>query len=196
MGENGISLINMLIAKRRSVFVNQFSGEKVDNAIIRQMLENANWAPTHKLTEPWRFVVFAGDGRKKLGQLQAELYQKTTTTDGTFVQKKFENLSNMPMDASHVIVIGLKRNADVIREIEEVEAVACAVQNMYLTATAYGIGCYWGTGGVTYMKGAKELFGWSEGDLLLGFLYVGHLKEPLPIGKRNPIENKVTWIER
>jgi len=29
-------------------------GKHVDNAIIQQMLENANWAPTHKLTEPWR----------------------------------------------------------------------------------------------------------------------------------------------
>lgn len=53
--------INTLIRHRRSVFQAEYTGEKVDDAIINQMLENANWAPTHKMTEPWRFIVYTGD---------------------------------------------------------------------------------------------------------------------------------------
>lgn len=43
-----------------------------------------------------------------------------------------------------------------IPEVEDIEAVACAVQNMYLSVTAYGLGGYWTTGGVTYKEEAKS----------------------------------------
>jgi hypothetical protein len=46
-----------LIAKRRSIFPRDFSGEEVPREVIQQLLEAANWAPTHKKTQPWRFVV-------------------------------------------------------------------------------------------------------------------------------------------
>ena len=54
--------LNEVIASRRSVFQQQYSGEQVNDAIVHQILKNANWAPTHKLTEPWRFNVFTGPG--------------------------------------------------------------------------------------------------------------------------------------
>ena len=69
-------VVNEAIRSRRSIYSSMFSGEVVDDAIIGQMLENANWAPTHKLTEPWRFVVFKGEGLKKLATFQSELYKK------------------------------------------------------------------------------------------------------------------------
>ncbi|HLY71921.1 MAG TPA: nitroreductase family protein, partial [Puia sp.] len=59
--------LNLLFQKRRSVFPEQYvAGKKIPDEIVMQLLENANWAPTHKLTEPWRFVVFSGEGLKKL----------------------------------------------------------------------------------------------------------------------------------
>ena len=80
-------------------------------------------------------------------------------------------------------------------EVEEVEAVACAVQNMYLTATAHGVGCYWGSGGITYDEDAKPFFGLGEKDRLLGFLFVGMPKGAWPAGRRKPISEKVTWVQ-
>ena len=83
---------------------------------------------------------------------------------------------------------------DKIPEIEEIESVACAVENMYLTATAYGIGCYWGTGDVTYMEEAKAFFGLGVKDKLLGFMYVGKPRIDWPKGHRTPIDQKVNWV--
>lgn len=60
-----IEEINRLIKSRRSVFVDQFSEQKIEKKIIHQLLENANWAPSHGKTEPWRFFVFSGKGLKK-----------------------------------------------------------------------------------------------------------------------------------
>ena len=186
---------NNIIQHRRSVFPNMYTGEVVNNEIIKQMLENANWAPTNKLTCPWRFCVFNGKGLKILADFQSKLYKELSQQAGNFREATFEMLKNKPLLASHIISIGMKRDEKQrLSEIEEVEAVACAAQNMYLTAAAYGIGCYWGSGGITYVEKAKAFFGLGENDKLLGFLYIGVPKK-WPKGKRKSIEDKVSWIQ-
>ena len=194
---NREEILNDLIANRRSIYPEMYTGEVVGDSIIEQLLENANWAPTHGLTEPWRFVVFKGDGLRKLANFQSKLYKKLSTKAGSFDEKKHKKLAEKPLMASHIISIGMKRGSrENIPEIEEIEAVACAVQNMYLTATAYGLGCYWGSGGITYMEEAKEFFGLGEEDKLLGFLYVGMPGEKASNAKgfRKPIKDKVKWV--
>lgn len=187
--------VNQLIRKRRSVFPKDYTGERVDDAIVNQMLENANWAPTHKLTEPWRFVVFTGDGLKKLATFQGECYKKVTTADGTFMEDRYQNLLTKPMDSSHIVAIGMKRDEKKgVPEIEEIGAVFCAIENMYLTATAYGIGCYLSTGGVTNFEEAKVFFGLGKEDKLLGFLNIGMPKAILAEGRRKSIDEKVKWV--
>lgn len=186
---------NELVENRRSIFPQDYTGEKVDETIITKMLENANWAPNHKLTEPWRFVVFTGDGLKKLGEMQAEVYKKVTQADGTFKEERYNNLLKKPLESSHIIAVCMHRDEKKsIREVEEIGAVFCAVQNMYLTATAYGVGGYLSTGGVTYFEEAKSIFGLGADDKLLGFFHVGVPAEKKFKSSRTPFENKVTWV--
>lgn len=188
--------ISKLIRYRRSIYPAQYSGEIIPREIIDEILENANWAPTHKLSEPWRFTVFTGSGLNKLADFMAELYKKVTTERGTFEEKNYESLKSKPLLASHVIAIGMRRDEkERLPEIEEIEAVACAVQNIYLTASAYGVGSYWGSGGITYFEDAKSFFGLGPKDKLLGFMYLGMPKTKWPNSKRKPIEDKVTWVE-
>jgi nitroreductase len=166
--------VSELMRKRRSVFQNQYTGERVDDAIVQQILENANWAPTHKLTEPWRFFVYTGDGLKQLAQQQAAVYKKVTSRDGTFKEDRYQNLLTKPMLSSHIIAVAMKRDEKKsVPEVEEIGAVFCAIENMYLTATAYGIAAYLSTGGVTYFEEAKEIFGLGKDDKLLGFFHIG-----------------------
>lgn len=186
--------INQLIRNRRSIFPAQYTGEAIDDEIIKQILENANYAPNHLKTQPWRFMVFKGNALKKLGQAQAELYKNYTSED-KFNPETYKKLQNKPAMASHVIAIGVKRHP-IVPEIEEIEAVACAVQNMYLTATAYGLGAYWGSGGITYYPEAKELFGLDENDKLLGFFFLGVPKHTPASYERQPIEDKVIWADQ
>ena len=168
----------------------------MNDEIINQMLENANWAPTHKFTEPWRFVVFSGDGLKQLGTFQGECYKSVTIADGTFREDKYLSLQTKPMESSHIIAIGMKRDdAKRLPDWEELGAVFCAVQNMYLTASAYGIGCYLSTGGITTFEQAKPFFGLGADDKLCGFLHVGMPKGIVPDGKRRPIADKVKWVK-
>lgn len=185
---------NDLVRSRRSVFPDQLiAGKKVDDAIIREILINATWAPNHGKAEPWQFTVFTGEGLKKLAEFQSELYKKEAGDN--FKEITYVKLQQNPLKASHVIAIGMKRTpSKSIPEMEDIAAVACAVQNIYLSVTAYGLGGYWTTGGVTFKDSAKSFFGLGEEDKLLGFFYIGHIAVPSVGGSRKTLEEKVTWV--
>jgi nitroreductase len=187
--------LNELIRSRRSIFPQFYTGEKVSDEIIMQMLENATWAPTHKMTQPWRFIVFSGGGLKKLAEAQAEVYKKVTSGNGSFREDKHQSLLTKPLLSSHIIVVCMKRDEKKsIPEIEEAGAVFCAVENMYLTATGYGVGCYLSTGGITYFEEAKEVFELGPDDRLIGFLHVGVPKQTVTPGKRIPVSEVTQWV--
>jgi nitroreductase len=186
--------INHLMRNRRSVFPDQFeAGKSIPDEIVREILENARWAPNHGHTEPWRFVVFSGEGLQTLANFQSQLYKESAGEK--FKEASYKKLQRNPLLASHVIALCMKRDPNKKHpEIEEIAAVACAVENIYLSVAAYGLGGYWTTGGVTYNEKAKSFFGLAEDDKLLGFFYLGHIAVPSPAGKRKPLEEKVVWV--
>ena len=185
---------NELVKSRRSVFPSQFdSTKKIPDEIVKQVLVNATWAPNHGQAEPWFFKVFTGAGLQTFANLQSSLYEQYAGDN--FKEDKFIKLQQTPLLASHIISIGMKRTtAKQIPEIEDIEAVACAVQNIYLSIAAYGLGGYWTTGGVTYLEKAKYYFGLGEPDKLLGFFYLAYIAIPSPNASRKPIGEKVEWV--
>lgn len=187
-------LFNELARNRRSTFPDQLeAGKKVDDTIIREILTNATWAPNHGKQEPWHFTVFSGDGLKKLAAFQSKLYKETAGEN--FKENSYSKLQQNPLKASHIIAIGMKRSTNKnIPETEDIAAVACAVQNIYLSVTTYGLGGYWTTGGITYLDEAKPFFGLGEQDRLLGFFYIGYIAIPSTGTTRLPLEEKVTWV--
>ncbi len=188
--------IDDFIKQRRTIKPEKFASETIENGIVEQILANANWAPTHGHTEPWRFWVFTGAGLQKLASFHAELYKKETP-EADFKEKTYQKLYERPLKASHVIGIGMKRGnkPQKIPAIEEIEATACAVHNMWLTAAAYGIGAYWNSGGMTYHPEMKNFFELEAADEFLGFLYLGYPSDEWPDGKRvSDINEKTQWI--
>lgn len=188
-----IEIINHTIQNRKSIFPVDYIDKEIPKSIIEQILENADRAPTHKLTQPWRFKIIRGEQRQKLGAFLAATYKKYTP-DHLFLEKKYQKNLEKPQQANCVIALNMQRNlANKLPEWEEVAAVAMAVQNMHLTCTAYGIGCYWGsaTGLREYMG---EFFDLKEGERNLGFLYMGYYKKEPPLSKRTPLSAKVEWL--
>ncbi|QQS29876.1 MAG: nitroreductase [Sphingobacteriales bacterium] len=186
---------NHLIVNRRTVKPEHFSDRPVEREIIEQVLENARWAPTHGLNEPWHFVVFSGASRHLLSGFLADWYIRHTKAD-KFNELKLSLLKERPLMSDYIIAICMVRPEDTkIPEIEDIEAVACAVQNMHLTATVYGLVAYWSTPGATYSKEVNSFLGLGERDRCLGFFYLGYPQNKPPQGKRTPIEHKLQWLE-
>lgn len=187
--------VNQLIRNRRAIYPKNYNDLPIPDAIVQEILENANWAPTHRRTEPWRFVVFKGAALDRLGGFLAELYKKTTPKDD-FKEAKYQKNLHKPAKCSHVIAIVMQRDPEKrVPEIEETNAVACAVQNMWLSASAYRIGAYWSTPKMLNRLETHRFLELEEGQRCLGLFYMGYHDLPQFAGRRNPIEEKVRWIE-
>ena len=186
--------IDQLIRNRRAVFPQMYNQEKLTDAEIWQILENANWAPTHKKTEPWRFVVFRGEGLKKLGEWMAEKYQEASTEAGDFSEAKLQKFRERPLQAQCVMGICMQRDLGKrVPKWEELAAMSCAVENMWLTCTAYGIGCYWST--PDFVIEAKDFPHIRDGWRCKGLFYMGRWSQETLPSTRGDIHDKVIWVE-
>lgn len=56
------------IATRRRLGLKELAPEPVDLPLVEQLLEAANWTPSHGKIEPWRFVVDSGEARRIVGE--------------------------------------------------------------------------------------------------------------------------------
>ncbi|RMG58726.1 MAG: nitroreductase [Bacteroidetes bacterium] len=191
-----IDQLNHLIRGRRSVFPQHFSGEVVPREQVEMILENAHWAPTHGRTEPWFFHVYSGEGLAQFGELHAKLYKQHAPAD-QFSEVKYETLRTKPTHCSHLIVLCMKRGSnEKIPVIEEIESVACAVQNMALTVAALGLGGYWGSGGMTYHPALRDALGLGPDDQVLGLFHLGVPKAAPAQGlRKTPWTEHVAWHE-
>lgn len=192
-----LSEISELIKDRRTITPEFYADRRIHREQVETILNNAIWAPNHGSTQPWTFKVFLGEGRKQLSTFMSELYKEKFQGDD-FKQKKFEKILNRPIQAGAVIAVSLKRDPESrIMELEEIEAVACAIQNMYLTCTAWGLGSFWATPKLIYTPEMNEWLGLEGDDKCLGLFYIGYVKPDYewPKGHRKPIEYFTEWVE-
>ncbi len=84
-----------LIQQRRTVSPNQYNKQPITDEELQKILESANWAPTHRNTEPWRFKVMQGESRLILAdyliEKNAEVEDKPSSFKNKKISSKFEN---------------------------------------------------------------------------------------------------------
>lgn len=192
--KHNLSEITELIKDRRTIYPEQFSDRKVHQEQVELILTNATWAPTHGNTQPWRFSVFMDNGLQKLSDFLGKTYLELTPK---YAQNdmKLAKMITRPLKSSVVIAVSMEREADgKIAELEEIEAVACAIQNMQLTATAYGLGSFWATPKLIYSKEMNAFLGLNDSSKCIGLIYLGYPAIEWPKSHRKPLEYITKWI--
>ncbi|KAI8462737.1 MAG: Nitroreductase-like protein [Monoraphidium minutum] len=189
-----------LIRARRSLFAKDFTGAQLEKWQLETMLEAARWAPTHKKTEPWRFVVLGGAAKAEFEGLTMRLCRERLPADkAAATLAKLERKAGKDWKGvSCYIAICVQRHPEQLPEWEEIAAVACSVQNMYLAATAVGAAGYWSS----WQEAARtapemnEFLGIGPADLCLGFFVAG-APDPERVGSyraaRRPLTEVVEW---
>jgi nitroreductase len=179
------------IKRRRSVYPHQFHKKNIDDKDIKRLLELANWAPTHRKTEPWRFKVISGGFKEKVGEFFKKTYLETTLKPKVFKAKKIVEKFNQ---SSHIIAVCMQRDPkESVPEWEEIAATAMAVQNMWIGSSALNIGMYWSTPG--YKDKLHEIIPLANGEQCLGFLYCGYFEGQVELlDRQSAIEDKTSWL--
>ena len=191
-----LDTLSSLIRSRRSVKpADMDAARAVPDELVWRLLENGTWAPTHGLTEPWRFHVFTGAARARLAKALPQIYKEVTPTAEVRADKLVK-LGQNPLLAPVVIACCVeKRGGEKIPFLEEVEAVACALQNVMLSAAAAGLGSFWSSPPVLGSAAFGQWLGQAEGDLCVGLLYLGWPKvgRVPAVVPRRAVAEKVVW---
>lgn len=181
------------IKGRRSI--GRVKPDEVERALIEQMLEAAVWAPNHHLTEPWRFIVMTGEGRRALGDAYAAVARATAEPEQTAEQRDKHIAKALRAPVVIAVAASPSDNASV-PQIEELAAVHAAVQNMLLVAHALGLGAIWRSGAPTYHPLMQAAFGLQPQEQLVGFIYVGYPAAASAAGGRTAAASKTVWLSR
>lgn len=130
-----------LLRARRTV--HNFTGRPVPDDLVLAAVESARWAPNHKLTEPWEFLLIGGETAAAISERNAEMLLETKGPAAA--EHKLRRWKSMP----GWMLLTCRRSVDAIRQQEDFGACCCAAQNWMLSLWAQGIGTKWGTGPVT-----------------------------------------------
>jgi nitroreductase len=188
-----LSEITGLMRSRRMVPPEKFTSRLVHAEQLELAITNATWAPTHGLTQPWFFHVFMDQGMSVLRENLPVMYKSETPPD-KFSAAKWEKLSHRLSRVNAVVIVSMRRDSSgKIKEIEEIEAVACAVQNFLLTCTAYGLAAYWSSPAFIYSHAMQQFLEMNDSDKCLGLLYVGYPEEMQIQAHRKPLEYVSKW---
>jgi nitroreductase len=184
--------LTQIIKERRTTYAYDFSEQKVSKETIEAVVTNGLWAPTHKLTQPWRFIVLEGQHQQDLGQYMADYYRKLYT-EKEFSNERYETTKSYAENATLLALVFQPSKIAQLPEWEEIAAISCAIQNMWLSCTAMNLGCYWDTAEATMEYGKRIQL--EEGERFLGIFFMGHLKEDLELGnrRRKPLSKKLSW---
>ena len=188
--EKRMSIIIEKIKNRRSRFPDMYEERSIDKETIVTILEAANYAPTHRKTEPWRYKVVQGDAKNRLGEFLFDKYLQLQKDPSEFKAKKI--LRKAEKSAAIILIMMQRDPEESVPEWEEVAATAMSVQNMWLVCTELGIGSYWST--PHYISAMSEFVELAEGEKCLGLFYMGYSDVELAEYERGPIEEKVEWI--
>lgn len=187
-----------VIRRRRSFKPAALRPDAVPREVLEKVLEAANWAPSHGQTEPWRFSVFTGEGRRSLGEAFSSAYKENAGekyAESQFVSFR-DRVWSAPVWISIGMMPGIKPDGTrAMPEEEEVLAVACAVQNLHLMATSLGLGGQWTSNGTIMKPSVARFVGLEAPGRLLGFFFLGYPTVEWPAGKRRPLAEKVRWVE-
>ena len=172
--------------------VHHFSRDPVPREVLTRALEAAIRAPNHKLTWPWRFWVLGREVREPMADLQVSL---KTGSGGAPDPGLVERIRDKIVGPPWCVVVGCVRSEDPFRQREDLAAVACAVQNLQIALHSEGVGSKWSTGTITRRPEVFEALAIDSDAIdIVGFVWVGHAKQPVEAPSRPPLSEFVTDV--
>jgi nitroreductase len=166
-------------ARRTSLVVDPHQPVPVE--LIERLCELAVWAPNHKRTWPWRFTLFTGDARGRLGEaFAADQVLDGKSADHPKVIKTRTKFNRAPA----VVVIGSTADPSPDLHIENRDAVSSGIQNMLLGATAAGLASFWSSPSAVHCPNAIALCGFEDDTQIVGAIYLGWPNGEVPVPER------------
>lgn len=167
---------------------------------VEALLDAAVMAPTHHMTQPWRFVVVKGEARSAMGEVMGQRVRREEAAD-PMVESKVAAEAARPLRAPMIVVVAYtpSDNPKAI-EMEDRYSVGAAMQNILLAAHDRGMAAFLRTGPAARDPDVARHLGLAVDQAapeeIAGFIYLGYPAADAPPAKaRTDPRERTVWLE-
>ena len=164
------------LLKRRSVLAIMLEEPGPSEEQINVILTAGSRVPDHGKLVPWRFILFEGEARARIGDVVGDVFkrQNPNATDDQVATER-----NSFLRAPLVIAVVSTAAPNVKIPVWEQQLVAGAVcQNILHAAHAMGYSAQWLTQWIAYDETVTRAIGLKDTEKVAGFIYVGSASTP------------------
>lgn len=192
-----VTALRDVIDARRDI--RRFRPDPVPEELLQQVLEAGHHGPSVGHSQPWRFIVVSDPVVRDKAAAMADSLRLTQAAAMTadrgqkLLDLKLEGLREAPLG----VVVACDRRAPAMGVLgratftdSDMWSCACAIENMWLTARALGLGMGWVT--LFQPDELADLLGLPEGVETLGWLCLGWPDELPP----EPGLQRMAWSRR
>lgn len=170
-----------IIRERRAV-KKGYNDKEVTEDVVKELLNDAIWAPTHGMRQPWRFVFVSNDQK-------ADFAKKVAATYPENLQENRENFLNEP---NAYLVVIMQEPEKQKQWDENFGATAAMIQNFWLLAWEKKLGVVWRTNPHVYHPEVKEILNVADDEKIVGFVHLGYFDEIPEKKERISVDEKFT----
>lgn len=189
--------ITTAIRSRRTI--RDFKQDPIDMDVLLSILQDASWAPNHRLCEPWKLKMIVGDAKARLAEEIIESYTRL----GLFAKDTEEQIkrycgrlrefgTTVPV---HLIVY-MDVDADIVKYEEDFAAVCTYMQNVQLLGWEHNIGALWASSPYIYDSEFKQRMDIESDQKIIGVLHLGYANKVPKARRRTAIKEKLQIISQ
>lgn len=174
-----------LLLSRRSGSAKAMTGPGPTPDQLRRILAAGVRVPDHGKLTPWRFIVFEGEGRARMGNILAE----AIAGERDIPPERIELERGRFMRAPVVVGVVSRVREQIPIPMWEQELSAGAVcMSIVIAAHATGFVANWITEWCAYHPKVLERIGLKPGERIAGFIYIGQSAAVLEDRPRPPVD--------
>ena len=174
---NDTSSLLAFLKSRKSASAKTMGGPGPSPVQLAEILSIATRVPDHGKLMPWRFVIFEGEARAKVGELFAKRWAELNPSHGADML-----LFQAGLFMRAPLVVAVVSTAAIHEKIpvwEQQMSAAAVCFNLELATQALGFDVQWQSDWVAYDEGVKAVMGLKAGEQVAGLIYIGKSAVPL-----------------
>ena len=165
-----------LLAARRSVKPDLLAAPGPTGDDLDRILTIAARVPDHKKLVPWRFIVFEGEARARMGEEIGAACQAEEQPPPSQLRLETERMRFLRAP-SVIAVVSRVVPRPGAPEWEQILSAGASAFSLCLAANALGYATSWVTEWIAYSARVRAALGLGENERIAGFVYIGTAKE-------------------
>jgi nitroreductase len=164
------------LMSRRSVLARFMAEPGPDSETLDRILEAGLRVPDHGKLAPWRYIVFTGDARARVGDLIEAAFRRQNG-EVRDQQAEIERTRFLRAPVVVAVVSRTDPHHPKVPEWEQLLSSGAVCMNILNAAHAFGFAAQWLTEWYAYDREFLAAIGVEENEKLAGYVYIGSMTD-------------------